>query len=150
WCDELRADVAFAKLLLVQPPLVYRLLYNAPMTLRAIAAVVATVGGLCLVLQPAAAQNNAVRALVSNGMKGSMEALQPQIEKAIGLRLAIEFGSTASLKKRIETGEAFDLTIITTEAIVDLIAHGKLAGASRADVGRSELGIGIRAGAPRP
>src|SRR5205814_4312587 len=120
------------------------------MTLRSIAAVVATVGGLCLALQPAAAQNKPVRALVSNGMKGSMEALQPQIEKAIGRPLAIEFGSTASLKKRIETGVAFDLTIITTEAIDDLIAHGEIAGASRADVGRSELGIGIRAGAPRP
>jgi len=111
------------------------------MTLRSIAAVVAAVALL---------QTNPVRALVSNGMKGSMEALQPQIEKAIGRPLAMEFGSTASLKKRIETGEAFDLTVITTEAIDDLIAQGKLARASRADVGRSELGIGIRAGAPTP
>src|SRR6185295_15656233 len=102
---------------------------------------------------PAAAQDvsphNALRVLVSNGMKGSMEALQPQCEKAAGRPLAIQFGSTASLKKRIEMGEAFDLTIITTEAIGDLITQGKLTSASRADVGRSELGIGIRAGAPR-
>jgi len=54
------------------------------------------------------------------------------------------------LKKRIETGEAFDVTIITTEAIADLIMQGKLTSASRVDVGRSRLGIGIRAGAPRP
>src|SRR5262245_36550085 len=117
-------------------------LYNAPMMLRALVAAVAAAGTL---LQPAA-----VHVLVSNGMKGSIEELRPQIEKAIGRPLAIEFGSTASLKKRIETGEAFDLTIITTEAIDDLIAKGKLTRASRADVGRSELGIGIRAGAPRP
>ncbi len=83
-------------------------------------------------------------------MKGSLEALQPQCEKAVGRPLAIQFGSTASLKKRIEAGEAFDVTIITTEAIADLIKQGKLAGASRVDVGRSRLGIGIRAGAPRP
>ncbi|PYR50818.1 MAG: hypothetical protein DMF95_09650 [Acidobacteria bacterium] len=114
----------------------------------------ATAGGfLCLTTQPAAQntpQNGALRVLVSNGMKGTMEELQPQCEKAAGRPLAIQFGSTASLKKRIETGESFDVTIITTEAIGDLIKQGKLAGASRRDVGRSELGIGIRAGAPKP
>jgi len=125
------------------------------MTLRSTAAILATaLGLLSLAARPGAAQNasqkSALRLLVSNGMKGSMEELQPQIEKAVGRPLAIQFGSTASLKKRIETGEAFDVTIITTEAIGDLITRGKLAAASRKDVGRSELGIGIRAGAPRP
>jgi molybdate transport system substrate-binding protein len=125
------------------------------MSRRSVAAIVATLGGLlCHATQPSAAQNTsqnrALRLLVSNGMKGSMEALQPQCEKAIGRSLAIQFGSTASLKKKIETGEPFDVTIITTEAISDLIKRGKLAAASRADVGRSELGIGIPAGAPKP
>ena len=128
--------------------------YNGAMTIRSIAAIVATAGGfLCLTTQPAAQntpQNGALRVLVSNGMKGTMEELQPQCEKAAGRSLAIQFGSTASLKKRIEMGEAFDVTIITTEAIADLIKQGKLTSASRTDVGRSELGIGIRAGAPKP
>lgn len=124
------------------------------MTIRSIVAIAATAGGfLCLTAPPAAAQstsqNNALRLLVSNGMKGTTEELQPQCEKAVGRSLAIQFGSTASLKKRIEMGEAFDVTIITTEAIDDLIKQGKLTGASRMDVGRSELGIGIRAGAPK-
>ena len=125
------------------------------MRVSTVPAIVATAGGLfCLTTQPGAAQNtsrnNALRVLVSNGMKGTMEELQPQFETAIGRSLAIQFGSTASLKKRIEMGEAFDVTIITTEAIGDLIKQGKLTGASRMDVGRSELGIGIRAGAPKP
>ena len=125
------------------------------MPIRSIAAIVATVGGLLSVATaPGAAQNalgnNALRVLASNGVKGSMEALQPQCEKAIGRPLAIQFGSTASLKKRIESGEPFDVAIITTEAIGDLLEQGTLAATSRADVGRSELGIGIRAGAPRP
>jgi molybdate transport system substrate-binding protein len=125
------------------------------MIIRSIAAIVAAAGGLlCLTMQPAGAQdtspNNALRVLVSNGMKGTMEEIQPQCEKAVGRSLAIQFGSTASLKKSIEMGEPFDVTIITTEAIADLIAHGTLAGASRMDMGRSEVGIGIRAGAPKP
>src|SRR5437016_13519680 len=112
------------------------------MTVRTIAAIAATALAF---LQP-----TSIRALVSNGMKASTEALQSQIEQTMGRPLAIQFGSTASLKKRIEAGEAFDVTSITTEAIDDLIAQGRLTLASRADGGRSELGIGIRAGAPPP
>jgi molybdate transport system substrate-binding protein len=129
--------------------------YNAPMTRRTLLAIAAVLGGhLCLASARPAAQSptrsDALRVLSSNGMKGSMEALQPECENAIGRPLAIDFGSTASLKKRIETGEPFDVTIITIDAIADLVRQGKLTAASRADVGRSELGIGIRAGAARP
>ena len=99
---------------------------------------------------PAAAQDDTLHLFVSNGMKGSVEALQGQCEKEVGRRLAIQFGSTASLKQRIEAGEAFDVTIITIEAIDDLIKKVLLTSATRMAIGRSELGVGIRAGAPRP
>ncbi len=105
---------------------------------------------LLLFTQNVAAQNTAVRVLVSNGMKGAMEGLQPACERAIGHSLSLEFSSTAALKKRIEAGEGFDATIITDEAIDELIHQGKLAMASRADVARSELGIGIRMGSAKP
>lgn len=124
-----------------------------PMLERSIArTVVATTVALLLGLStpPAAAQDNALHLLVSNGMKGSMEALQGQCEEEVGRRLAIQFGSTASLKRRIEAGEAFDVTIITIEAIDDLIMKALLTSATRMAVGRSELGAGIRAGASKP
>ena len=124
-----------------------------PMLERSIArTVVATTVALLLGLStpPAATQDNALHLLVSNGMKGSMEALQGQCEEEVGRRLAIQFGSTASLKQRIEAGEAFDVTIITIEAIDDLIMKALLTSASRMAVGRSELGVGIRAGASKP
>src|SRR5262245_11782771 len=123
------------------------------MTLRSIGAIAVAASAILYLSPRVVAQNasdSALRVLVSNGMKGSMEELRAQCEKAVGYPLAITFGSTASLKQRIETGEAFDATIITTEAIDDLIKQGKLARALRTDVGSSELGIGIRAGAPRP
>ena len=124
-----------------------------PMLERSIArTVVATTVALLLGLStpPAATQDNALHLLVSNGMKGSMEALQGQCEREVGRQLAIQFGSTASLKRRIEAGEAFDVTIITIEAIDDLIMKALLTSASRMAVGRSELGVGIRAGASKP
>jgi molybdate transport system substrate-binding protein len=121
------------------------------MRLRSIGtAIVATTVGLILLSQAVAVQGTAVRVLASNGMKAALEELQPQCERAIGRPLALQFNSTASMKQKIEAGEGFDVAIITTEAIFDLIKQGKLAGGSRADLGRSELGIGIRAGTAKP
>ena len=119
---------------------------------RSIAAIAATIVGIVLALStpPAAAQDTTLRLFVSNGMKGSMEVLHVQCEKEIGRSLSIQFGSTASLKQRIEAGQPFDVMIITVEAIDDLIKKGVLTSASRTAVGRSELGVGIRAGAPKP
>jgi molybdate transport system substrate-binding protein len=121
------------------------------MTRSLAAAIVATtVGFLVLPLPQHAAGGAPVRVLVSNGMKAAMEELQPQCERAIGHPLAVQYNSTLSVKKMIEAGQGFDVTLITTEAIDDLIKQGKLAGNSRVALARSELGIGIRAGAAKP
>ena len=56
----------------------------------------------------APAKDTEVRVFVSNGVKAVMEELQPQCERVIGHPLAIEFGATTVLKRRIEAGEAFD------------------------------------------
>src|SRR5262245_32657157 len=90
-----------------------------------------------------------LRVLVSNGLKAAMEELQPSCERVIGRKLTLEFNSTAGLKAKIAAGDRFDATLITREAIDDLIKTGKLAAESRAEVGRSPLVVGIRAGAPR-
>jgi molybdate transport system substrate-binding protein len=113
-----------------------------------IAAMIACAGFLGFTARQGASQVKPVRVLVSNGMKGAMEELQPQCERAIGHPLTLQFSSTAALKKRIQDGEAFDLTIITDEAVGDLVKQGKLA--SGTPVASSELGIGIRSGAVKP
>lgn len=105
---------------------------------------------LLILAAPAVAQDGAVRVLASNGVKGAMDELQVQCERETGHPLSLAFSSTAALKKRIEAGETFDVTIITSEAISDLIKQSKVAAGSRAKVGRSELGIGIKAGEPKP
>jgi molybdate transport system substrate-binding protein len=104
----------------------------------------------CLFPQNAGAQDSAVRVMASNGMKAALEQLESQCERATGHPLALQFSSTAALKKRIEAGEGFDVTVIAAEAISDLIKQGKLAGDSRKDVAQSQLGIGVRTGAPKP
>ena len=128
-----------------------RLVNNMIMTKCSLAAFAATIAGFILLLnQGAPAQGTALRVLASNGVRGAMGELQPACEREIGRPLAVQFSSTAALKKRIEAGEAFDVTIITAEALNDLEKQGRIAGASRVRLGRSELGIGIRAGALKP
>jgi molybdate transport system substrate-binding protein len=104
---------------------------------------------LCLA-PPSAAQSSPVHLLVSNGLKASMEDLQKTCEASVGHPLDIRYNSTASVKKSIEAGERFDVTMITTEAIEDLVKQGKLAGDTKMSVGRSELGIGIKSDIPKP
>ena len=126
--------------------------YNAPMRIRVIFPSILAITAVAAFfpVPDAAAQAATVRVLVSNGMKAAMEQLQPQCERAIGHPLAMQFHSTAAVKKQIEAGDQFDVTIITVEAIDGLTKEGKIAGETRANVARSELGIGIRAGAAKP
>jgi molybdate transport system substrate-binding protein len=96
------------------------------------------------------AQSNALRVMGSNGVKGVINELRAQCEKAIGGPLAIDFNTSASVKQRIQSGESFDVAILTAEVIDDLIASAKIAPAGRTDVARSGIGFGIRAGGKRP
>lgn len=110
---------------------------------------------------PAAAQTTPVRVLrepiaetslrvfASNGVKAVIEELQPQCERATGRRLAIQFGSTADLVKKIDAGEPFDLTMLTSDAIDQLIKSGKLAPKAM-PLARCGVGVGIRSGTPKP
>jgi molybdate transport system substrate-binding protein len=122
-----------------------------PMKIRAIAAVAIAVRSVIFLFAAGIpAQTPGVRLLASNGVQGALNEIIPQCEHAIGHPLAVEFGTTASIKPRIEGGEAFDFTLLTADAIDALIKEGKLAPDSRASVARVGIGIGIRAGAAKP
>ena len=122
------------------------------MKMRAIAVAVAIlVGGIAFLFgEGAAAQTPAVRVLASNGVQGALNEIVPACERAVGHPLAVEFGTTAAMKPRIEGGEAFDFTILTSDAVDALIKEGKLAPESRANAARVGIGIGIRAGGAKP
>jgi len=86
----------------------------------------------------------------SNAVKSSLEDLIPQFEKASGHKVDVKWGTAAGLKVEIEKGGVFDLAILTSGGIDDLIRQGKLAGATRAALVRSAIGVAVRKGAPKP
>ena len=112
-----------------------------------VAALIAAAPG-CSAAPEAPQAPTAVRVLSSNGVKAVIEALQPEIERAIGHPLSIEFSTASSLKTKIEAGEVFDVAILTPALVDDLIAQGKVAADSRVDFARTGVGVGVRQGAP--
>ena len=76
--------------------------------------------------------------------------LGPQFERDTGHKVITKFAPIAGVKRDIDAGEAFDLAISTTSAIDDWIGRGKLVAATRAPVAYAGLGVGVRAGAPKP
>jgi len=102
------------------------------------------------VINPAGAHAADLRVLASNGVKAAVEELKPQLEKASGSTLSIDFSTAAALRERIEKGEAFDVAILTDDAIEALIKVGKISQAQRARLARVGIGVGYRKGAPKP
>ena len=107
-----------------------------------------TVAG-CESAPAAAPEAAAVRVLSSNGVKGIIDDVRPEIERAIGRPLSIEFSTSAALKPKIEQGEAFDVAILTPTMVDDLVNQGKIAAGSTVNIARSGVGVGAREGAPR-
>jgi molybdate transport system substrate-binding protein len=76
--------------------------------------------------------------------------LIPQFEKATGHTVKISYTGTLDAKKRIAAGEFFDVLIMASPEIDAFIATGTLAPGSRVDLAKSGVGIGVKAGAPKP
>src|SRR5712691_5929911 len=74
----------------------------------------------------AAGPSGDLRVLCSNGIRAAVEQLEPGAEKAIGRKLSIEFSASTVLKKEIDGGAAFDLTILTPGIVDDLAKAGKI------------------------
>ena len=98
----------------------------------------------------AAGQSETIRVLSSVGIKAVIDDLAPKFEQATRHTVTAVFDLAGVLKTRIDSGEPFDVAILTAPLIDELIAKGKVTQASRAVVARVGLGLMIRAGAPKP
>lgn len=120
------------------------------MNRRTLVLAVAATHPAFLLAQRASAQPAPIRIYVSNGIRAAVEQLRLQCERAAGHPLAIEYSAAALLKKRIDAGEPFDAVLLTAEATDALVQEGKVAAATRVDVARAGLGLGIRSGGRKP
>jgi molybdate transport system substrate-binding protein len=114
--------------------------------MRALAILIAGV-----VMVPNVASHAAeIKVLSGNGARAAVQELVSQFERASGHKVALHFEVNAGIKRKIEAGETFDAVVLNPPVIDALIKEGKVVAATRADIGRAGLGVGVRAGAPRP
>jgi molybdate transport system substrate-binding protein len=113
-------------------------------------ATAATFGFIALLAHGVAAMAAEVKVMAGGGMAGAFGELIPQFESATGHKISIQYGGGAALRKQIEAGEAFDLAIIDSHEVDDLITQGKIARDTRVDIVRVGLGVAVREGAPKP
>ena len=91
-----------------------------------------------------------IRVLSTHAALDVLDALGPTFERASGHRLSIGYDPAKAIKRRIDDGEAFDVAIVTRQVFDALVAEGRLLPETRADIGRSGLGVSVRKDAPAP
>lgn len=96
-------------------------------------------------LDPAAGAAE-VKVIGANPVKAVVQELGSQFERENGHKLVTKFLGVSG----VDAGEPFDVAILPTPGIERLIKEGKIIAATRADVAYGGVGVGVRAGAPKP
>jgi molybdate transport system substrate-binding protein len=104
---------------------------------------------LCL---PALASSSAaeVKVLTAGAFKQVVLALVPDFETQTGNKVIVDNDTAGALQKRIESGEAFDVAIITPTIVDGLAASGKIVPNSRVNLATVSIGVVVKEGAPKP
>ena len=95
-------------------------------------------------------QAGEVKVLASGAVKEAALELFPQFEKTSGNTVAVTWAGTVDIKKRIATGEVFDLVIVASPELDTFAKDGKIVAGSKVDLVRSSIGVAVKAGASKP
>jgi molybdate transport system substrate-binding protein len=107
---------------------------------------------LALVLQAAAQE---IHVMSSGGFTAPYQEMVPEFERKTRNKVLTAYGASMggahdSIPMRLERGEPVDVVIMASTALEQLIEQGKVVRGSRVDLVRSEIGMAVRSGAPKP
>jgi len=91
-----------------------------------------------------------LKVLSTHAVQGALVELAARFAAAGGAAVAVDYAPTNGLLARIGAGEVADIAILTRAGIDELAGQGILDGSTAVDLGRSLVGIAVRAGAPKP
>ena len=108
-----------------------------------------------LVFASLAAQAAEIRVVTSGAFTEAYKKLVPIFEAASGHKVISAFGASVgnapdSIPSRFARGEKFDLVILSEGGLEALMKDGKLVPGSRVDLARSQIGVAVRKGTPKP
>ena len=106
---------------------------------------------ICLLsAMPLAADAADVKVIAAAPMSGVVRELAGQFEKGGRHKVAVKFVSGPIVRTESDAGITYDLAISITPVIDALIKEGKLLADTRTDLAFAGIGVGVRAGAPKP
>jgi molybdate transport system substrate-binding protein len=112
--------------------------------------VTTTLGTASFLLFAGAVHAAEIRVLSTQATQQAYRELVPQFEKASGHKVTTVFTGTLDANKRLAAGETYDLLIMSAPSIEEHIKAGKVVAGSRVDLAKSGVGVGVKAGAPKP
>lgn len=107
----------------------------------------------CLVLSALVGQTASaaeIKVLTSGAFKSVVMEIVPDFELQTGHKVIVDNDTAGKLAQRIEAGEAFDVVILTPQAIDQLAQSGKVAPGSSVRLARVAIGVAVKTGAPLP
>jgi molybdate transport system substrate-binding protein len=110
---------------------------------------------IALVFALPAALPAQVAVLMSGGFSAAYQELLPQFEKSTGITVTTERGASqgdgpTTIGAQLRRGLPADVVIMSREGLAELLAEGRIVIGSDVDLATVPLGVGVRAGTPRP
>ena len=108
---------------------------------------------MLLALPPASRAQ--VRVMMSGGFSAAYQELLPEFQNTTGITVTTARGASQgdgpnTIGAQIRRGVPADVVIMSRDGLAELIAEDRIAIGSDVDLARVPLGIGVRAGTPRP
>ena len=103
-----------------------------------------------LLLFSVAATGAELKVMSAVGVQEVMEDVGPMFERASGHKLTIVFATLGPALKRIAGGETADVIVLPAQGIDSLVKEGKAASGDVRTVARSQVGVAVRKGTPKP
>jgi molybdate transport system substrate-binding protein len=96
-----------------------------------------------------------VRVLMSGGFSAAYQELLPQFQNTTGITVTTARGASQgdgpnTIGAQLRRGVPADVVIMSRSGLAELMAEGRIAIGSDVDIARVPLGVGVRAGTPRP
>jgi len=91
-----------------------------------------------------------LKVFTSRAIATVLDKIGPEFERTTGHKVNVISGFSPNFVKQINAGEPFDVVVSPPRTIEGLIKDGKIIADTRTNLVRSGIGVGVRAGAPKP
>ena len=98
----------------------------------------------------AAAAGAELRVYAPGGVRSALQGAAAAFERETQHKIQFTFGTGGGIQKQVAAGAPADITVIPSSGVSELEKMGITTPGSRLEVGKVGVGVGIKAGSPRP